>query len=54
MSASPTEITRDIIVALIEKNTSNLGAGDGVAAAQNIAKAFEILHAKVKEKYQVE
>lgn len=54
MSATPTEITRDIIIAMIQRNTSSLGIGEPQTAAQQIAQVFEIVHKKVIEKYQQE
>lgn len=50
--ASPTEVTRDIVVAMLQGNTTNLDLRNPKGAAETVAQIFGIVHDKVKEKYQ--
>lgn len=54
MSASPTEITRDIVVALIQAQDSALGRGLPEAAVKGVADAFDKIHATVLKNWQDE
>jgi hypothetical protein len=50
MSATNFEIARDIVIALISKQNASLGLGHPETAAQEAAKAFEIVYDVVKRK----
>jgi hypothetical protein len=54
MSASPLEVTRDIVVAMINRSSSNIGVGLPDEAANSVAKVFEVIHKKVTERWQAE
>ncbi|SEN10149.1 hypothetical protein SAMN02800694_2774 [Luteibacter sp. UNCMF331Sha3.1] len=53
-SATASEITRDLLVAYIGRTSGYLGGGDAKKTAQDIADAFEIIYAKVAEKWRKE
>jgi hypothetical protein len=53
-NATPTEVTRDIIVAMISRNAAYLGHGHHQEFAQQVAEAFDIVYQKVYEKWSGE
>lgn len=50
MTTSVLEVTKDIIVAMISKQNSSTGAGLAEPAAIEVAKAFEVIYNKVRQK----
>lgn len=54
MSVTPLEVTRDIVVAMINRSSSNIGTGLPDEAAATVAKVFEVIHKKVTERWQAE
>jgi len=53
-TASPLEVARDIVVALISRSTSQIGVGPAIQTAEEVAKVFEVIHKKVAERYHAE
>lgn len=51
MAAEPLEVTKDIIVAMINRQSSLLGTGAPEAAAKAVAEAFATVYDTVKKKY---
>jgi hypothetical protein len=54
MAATASEITRDLLVAYIGRTTGYVGGSDAKRTAQDIADAFDIIYAKVEEKWRKE
>ncbi|SFS13123.1 hypothetical protein SAMN05216570_2790 [Dyella sp. OK004] len=54
MAATPSEITRDIVIAMINRQSSNIGSGLPDEAAETVVKVFEVIHKKVLERWQSE
>ncbi len=51
MSATPIEVARDIVVAMINRQGSNLGVGLADSAAADVVKVFEKVFDSVSKKY---
>jgi hypothetical protein len=54
MSASPSEIARDIVIAMIQKEGSLTATGTHTLAAKQVAEVFDVIHKKVVEAYGAE
>lgn len=54
MAATPLEVTRDIVVAMIQKTGSSLGHGNAEIASKQVSEVFDAVHQKVMERWQKE
>lgn len=53
-NATPSEITRDIVVAMISRHSAYIGSGSHKDIADQVAEVFEIIYRKVYEKWSGE
>jgi len=54
MAATPIEITRDIVIALIGRSSGYLGSGTNDQVAKQVSDVFEAIHKTVLERHSAE